>query len=119
MEQRNTMRMWLDRLHYIISACTLLLLSWLFTTVQIGDKNDAVFVEALDNVSKTMSSLDMRVTVLEAIRIEIAKSHYTKPEVESLVDRSIRPLQKDINRVEESSRRVELKVDKIYEAVKK
>ncbi|MGW8145070.1 MAG: hypothetical protein ACWGN2_11795 [Anaerolineales bacterium] len=118
-EQRNQVRMWLDRLHYIVSACTLALLMWLFSSVHQDGINNAVFTETLTNISHTITALDTRVTVLESIRIEIAKSHYTKPEVESLVDRSIRPLQKDINRIEESSRRVEQKVDKIYEVVKK
>lgn len=115
-EQRSSARVWLDRAHYLTSACTLALLIWLFNTVHTGDKNDAVFQETLLNVNNSITQLNTRVTVLETIRIEIAKSHYTKPEVESLVDRSIRPLQRDIVRLENS---VTARLDKIYDEVKK
>lgn len=115
-EQRSQLRMWIDRINYLVSACTLAVLIWLFATVQTGDKNDAVFKETLLNINKTMSSLITRVTILETIRIEIAKSHYTKPEVESLVDRSIRPLQRDIIRLEQT---LSTRLDKIYDEVKK
>lgn len=118
-ENRNTLRIWSDRIHRVLGVITTAAVIWIFTQAHVADKNDAVFMETLENINKTLSQHETRLSVIEQIRIELARSHYTKPEVESLVDRSIRPLQKDVNRVEESTRRVERKVDKILDMVKK
>jgi hypothetical protein len=115
-EQRNPARMWMDRLHYITSACTLAFIVWIASTAQTSDKNDAVFRETLLNINSTITSLNTRISILETIRIEIAESHYKKPEVQRLVDGAVAPLQRDFNRFERSTN---ARLDKIYDEVKK
>lgn len=115
-ERRNDFRKWSDRVHRILGVITAAAVLWIFTQAHETSKDNAVLNETLENINKSISSLNTRVTVLETIRIEIAKSHYTKPEVESLVDRSIRPLQRDIVRLENN---LTSRLDKIYDELKK